>query len=188
MSFEFRAFSDLPEVVLIKPKEFTDERGWFAETYRKSDFINHGIGFEFPQDDHSCSGARGILRGLHFQKEPVAQGKLVRCLVGEAFDVAVDIRHGSPTYGRWISSILSARNHHILWVPPGFAHGFLTLTDATEIAYKVTSEFSALHDRSIRWNDPTIGIKWPIANPILSLKDANAPFLSDVDNNLVWNQ
>jgi dTDP-4-dehydrorhamnose 3,5-epimerase len=188
MPFEFRAFSDLPEVVLIKPEEFADERGWFAETYRRSDFINHGIHFEFLQDDHSCSTTRGTLRGLHFQKEPVAQGKLVRCLVGEAFDVAVDVRHGSPTYRKWISTNLSATNHHILWVPPGFAHGFLTLTDNTEIAYKVTSEFSAFHDRSIRWNDPAIGISWPIANPILSPKDRNAPFLSDVDNNFVWNR
>jgi dTDP-4-dehydrorhamnose 3,5-epimerase len=186
--FEFSAFSEMPEVLLIKPKEFVDERGWFAETYRKSDFMKHGIPFEFPQDNHSCSNVRGILRGLHFQKEPAAQGKLVRCLQGEVFDVAVDIRKGSPRYGRWITTNLSARSRHALWVPVGFAHGFLTLTDTTEIAYKVTCEFSALHDRSIRWNDPTIGIKWPITNPILSTKDQNAPFLSEVDNNFVWNQ
>jgi dTDP-4-dehydrorhamnose 3,5-epimerase len=186
--FEFRPYTSLPEVILIEPKEFADERGWFAETFKKSDFAEHGIPFEFPQDNHSCSTGRGVLRGLHFQKEPVAQGKLVRCLVGEAFDVAVDIRLGSPTYAKWVSTNLSARNHHILWVPAGFAHGFLTLTDDTEIAYKVTSEFSASHDRTIRWSDPTIGIKWPITNPILSMKDRNAPLLSDVDNNFVWNE
>lgn len=171
---------------MIEPKTFADERGWFAETYRKNDFTKYGIPFEFPQDNHSCSTLRGILRGLHFQKEPVAQGKLVRCLAGEAFDVAVDIRKGSPTYRRWISTNLSAENHHILWVPPGFAHGVLTLTENTEIAYKVTVEYSPSHDRSVRWNDPTIGIKWPIANPILSMKDENAPFLDEIDNNLVW--
>ena len=178
----------MPEVVLIEPTVFTDERGWFAETYRKSDFVENGILFEFTQDNYSCSTTRGVLRGLHFQKDPCAQGKLVHCLVGEVFDVAVDIRKGSPTYGRWISTDLSAGNHCALWVPPGFAHGFLTLTETTQIVYKVTSEFSALHDRSIRWNDPTIGIKWPIANPILSQKDQNAPFLTEADNNFVWNR
>ena len=172
-------------MVLIEPKDFIDDRGWFAETYRKSEFVKHGIPFEFPQDNHSHSTARGTLRGLHFQNEPAAQGKLVRCLVGEVFDAAVDIRKGSPTYTKWISTNLSGSNHHILWIPAGFAHGFQTLTDATEVAYKVTSEFSALHDRSVRWNDPTIGIKWPIANPILSIKDQNAPLLSQVDNKFV---
>lgn len=188
MPFEFRPFGDLPEVVLIQPKVFADDRGWFAETYKRSEFVKYGIPFEFCQDNHSCSTGWGILRGLHFQKAPFAQGKLVRCLVGEAFDVAVDIRRGSPTYRRWISANLSAENHHMLWVPPGFAHGFLTLTNVTEIEYKVTSEYSPSHDRSIRWDDPTIGIKWPIPNPILSVKDANAPYLNDVDNNFVWNR
>ena len=187
MPFEFRAFSELPEVVLIEVKEFADERGWFAQTYRKSDFAKHGIPFEFPQDNHSRSTARGILRGLHFQKEPSAQGKLVRCLLGEVFDVAVDIRKGSPTYSKWVSTILSSENRDELWIPPGFAHGFLTLSPITEIAYKTTAEFNPSHDRGIRWNDPTIGIKWPIANPILSLKDENAPLLSEVDNNFVRN-
>jgi dTDP-4-dehydrorhamnose 3,5-epimerase len=186
MSFTFTPFSKLPEVILIEPKAMVDDRGWFAETYRRSFFTKYGIPFDFPQDNHSYSTSRGVLRGLHFQKEPAAQGKLVRCLVGEAFDVAVDIRMGSPTYRRWVSATLSAENRHMVWVPPGFAHGFLTLTEVTEIAYKVTSEYSPSHDRSIRWNDTTIGIKWPIANPILSVKDANAPFLNDVDNNLVW--
>lgn len=186
MTFEFRPCRELPDVILIEPKAFSDERGWFAETYRKSEFVTHGISFDFPQDNHSCSTARGILRGLHFQKEPAAQGKLVRCLVDEAFDVAVDIRRGSPTYRKWISTILSANNRHMLWIPTGFAHGIMMLTDTTEVAYKVTSEYSATHDRVIRWSDPTIGIKWPFDNPILSTKDNNAPFLDDVDNTFVY--
>jgi dTDP-4-dehydrorhamnose 3,5-epimerase len=184
--FEFRPFDVLPEVVLIEPKTFCDERGWFAETYRKSDFVDHGIPFEFPQDNHSRSTARGTLRGLHFQKEPAAQGKIVWCIVGEAFDVAVDIRKGSPTYRKWVSSILSPENRRMLWIPPGFAHGILTLTDAAEVMYKVTSEYSRLYDRVIKWNDPTIAIEWPYPNPILSTKDRDAPSLSDVDNNFVY--
>ena len=186
MPFEFRPFIDLPEVVLIEPKPVVDERGWFAETYRRSEFVKHGIPFAFVQDNHSFSSAGGILRGLHFQKSPVAQGKLICCLVGEVFDVAVDIRKGSPTYCKWVSATLSAHDHHMLWIPQGFAHGFLTLTGTTEVAYKVTQEYSQLHDRVIRWNDPTIGVKWPFENPVLSMKDGNAPFLNEVDNNFIY--
>jgi dTDP-4-dehydrorhamnose 3,5-epimerase len=186
MPFEFKRSESLPDVILVDPRVFPDERGWFAETYKKSDFTKHGVPFEFPQDNHSRSTARGILRGLHFQKEPAAQGKLVRCIVGEIFDVAVDIRQGSPTYSKWVSAILSTENERMIWIPPGFAHGVLTLTDITEIMYKVTFEYSPSHDRAIRWNDPSIGIKWPISNPILSKKDAEAPFLKTVDNNFVW--
>lgn len=186
MPFTFKPFEKLPEVVLIEPRTFADDRGWFGETYKKSDFAAHGVGFDFLQDNHSRSTARGILRGLHFQKEPAAQGKLVRCVVGEIFDVAVDIRKGSPTYSKWVSTILSADNHGMLWVPPGFAHGVLTTSDIAEITYKVTSEYSPSHDRSVRWNDPEIGVSWPVTDPILSKKDAEAPLLRDVDNNLVW--
>ena len=186
MTFEFRPFRDIPEVILIKPKALSDERGWFAETYKKGDFEAQGISSTFVQDNHSRSTSRGILRGLHFQKEPAAQGKLVRCIVGEIFDVAVDIRKGSPTYGKWVSATLSAENRAMIWVPPGFAHGVLTTTEIAEISYKVTSEYSPSHDRGVRWNDPVVGIKWPVAHPILSKKDAEAPLLKDVDNNLVW--
>jgi len=188
MPFRFEPFSDLPEVVLIEGEAFPDERGWLGETYRRSDFMKSGIPFEFLQDNQTHSTARGTLRGLHFQKEPAAQGKLVRCLVGEAFDVAVDIRKGSPTYAKWVSAILSAENHRMLWIPPGFAHGILTLTHITDIAYKMTCEYNRVYDRSVRWNDPAIGIKWPIANPILSMKDKNAPLLNEVDNNYVWSR
>ena len=186
MPFEFKPFEHLPEVIVIEPKAFADERGWFAETYKKSKFTENGIAPEFIQDNHSRSTSKDILRGLHFQKEPAAQGKLVRCIVGEVFDVAVDIRRGSPTYCRWVSTTLSAENKRMIWVPPGFAHGVLTTSVIAEIVYKVTSEYSPNDDRSIRWNDPDIGIKWPVAKPILSKKDAEAPLLRDADNNFVW--
>jgi dTDP-4-dehydrorhamnose 3,5-epimerase len=186
MPFTFRRFEQMPEVVLIEPRMFPDERGWFGETYKKSDFTRQGIGLDFSQDNHSRSTAKEILRGLHFQKEPAAQGKLVRCVAGEVFDVAVDIRKGSPRYAKWVSANLSADNHVMIWVPPGFAHGVLTMSDVAEIMYKVTSEYSPSNDRSIRWNDPEIGVKWPVTRPILSKKDAEAPLLRDVDNNFVW--
>jgi dTDP-4-dehydrorhamnose 3,5-epimerase len=186
MPFKFKRFESLHEVMLIEPEAFGDERGWFVETYKKSEFETQGITPYFVQDNHSRSTARGILRGLHFQKDPAAQGKLVRCVLGEVFDVAVDIRRGSPTYAEWVSATLSADNHAMMWVPVGFAHGVLTTSDVAEVLYKVTAEYSPSHDRSIRWNDPKIGIRWPLANPILSRKDAEAPLLKDVDNNFVW--
>lgn len=186
MGFEFRHFEILPEVVIITPETFADERGWFAETFRRRDFEANGIAFDFVQDNHSRSTSRGVLRGLHFQKEPDAQGKLVRCIVGEVFDVAVDIRSGSPTYCKWVSATLSATNHVMLWVPPGFAHGVVTTTDIAEVLYKVTSEYNPSLDRSVRWNDPAFGIKWPVDSPILSKRDAEAPLLKDIDNNFVW--
>jgi dTDP-4-dehydrorhamnose 3,5-epimerase len=187
MPFDFRRSEVLPEVMIIEPRVFSDERGWFSETYRRTDFEAHGIKLGFVQDNHSRSTG-ATLRGLHFQKEPAAQGKLVRCIAGEVFDVAVDIRKGSPTYARWISTILSAENRLMTWVPPGFAHGFLTTSEIAELEYKVTSEYSSNHDRSVLWNDPAIGIKWPIDNPVLSTKDARAPLLRDADNNFVWNR
>jgi dTDP-4-dehydrorhamnose 3,5-epimerase len=186
MPFRFKRLEALPEVIVIEPQTFSDERGWFAETYKKSDFESQGVSVEFVQDNHSRSTSRGVLRGLHFQKEPVAQGKLVRCILGQVFDVAVDIRKGSPTYAKWVSSILSADDHKTIWVPRGFAHGVLTMTDIAEILYKTTSEYSPSNDRCVRWNDPTIGIEWPISQPTLSKKDAGAPLLRDVDNNFVW--
>jgi dTDP-4-dehydrorhamnose 3,5-epimerase len=186
LPLKFTRFDNLPEAILIEPQTFSDERGWFVETYKKSEFEAQGITPYFVQDNHSRSKPKGILRGLHFQKDPVAQGKLVRCVLGEVFDVAVDIRRGSPTYAKWVSATLSAENHAMMWVPVGFAHGVLTTSDVAEVLYKVTAEYSPSHDRSIRWNDPAIGINWPLANPILSSKDAEAPLLKDVDNNFVW--
>ena len=186
MPFSFKRFDELPDIVIVQPQSVEDERGWFMETYKKSDFSEQGISQDFQQDNHSHSTVRGVLRGLHFQKEPAAQGKLVRCVIGEVFDVAVDIRKGSPTYGKWVSVILSAEKRQMMWIPIGFAHGFLTTTDVAEVEYKVTAEYSGEHDRAIRWNDPSIGIEWPVGNPILSGKDAEAQFLEDADNNFVW--
>lgn len=185
MTFRFKRFETLPEVVMVEPRIYSDERGWFVETFKKSDFEAQGITSDFVQDNQSRSTSRGILRGLHFQKHPAAQGKLVRCALGEIFDVVVDIRKGSQTYAKWVSATLSAENHAMIWIPPGFAHGVLTTSEIAEVTYKVTSEYSPTHDRSIRWNDIAIGIRWPITNPILSHRDAEAPLLKDVDNNFV---
>lgn len=186
MPFKFEPLPLLPEVVVVEPPAFGDDRGWFAETYKQSEFRRHGIADEFRQDNHSFSAKRGTLRGLHFQNPPAAQGKLVRVLRGEIVDVAVDIRKGSPTYGKWASATLSAENRRMIWVPPGFAHGAQTLADDTELVYKVTAEFSKEHDRSMRWNDPAVGVSWPIANPILSPKDRDAPLLAAADNRYVF--
>jgi len=180
--FKFKPVPGLPDVIVIEPEAFVDERGWFLESYRKSEFEKHGIPSEFIQDNHSRSTESGTLRGLHFQKTPAAQAKLVRCVVGEIFDVAVDIRKGSPTYSKWFSTILSSKNHLMTWIPVGFAHGFLTTTNVAEVEYKVTAEYSSVLDRAILWNDPHIGINWPTSSPVLSSKDAKAPLLEDADN------
>ncbi|HEV7486417.1 MAG TPA: dTDP-4-dehydrorhamnose 3,5-epimerase [Thermoanaerobaculia bacterium] len=168
--------TSLPGVLLIEPRVFGDDRGFFMETYRADTFRDIGIG-EFVQDNHSRS-ARGVLRGLHYQ-EPNAQGKLVRCTRGAIFDVAVDIRRGSPSFARWFGLELSDANKLMLWIPPGFAHGFCALEDDSDLVYKCTSLYDAASDRSILWNDADIGIEWPIAQPVLSAKDANAPRLAE---------
>jgi dTDP-4-dehydrorhamnose 3,5-epimerase len=178
----------LSELILIEPAIFQDERGWFREEYKRSDFAKRGIACDFVQDNTSYSKSRGTIRGLHFQKAPEVQGKLVACLGGEVYDIAVDLRRGSPTYAGWEAVVLSAENHGTLWIPPGFAHGFQTLVDDTIVGYKVTREYSKASERSVRWNDPQLNITWPIANPILSKKDAEAPRLRDVDNNYEWRE
>lgn len=169
--------TELPGVVLIEPKVFGDERGYFLETFHAARFREAGLPTEFVQDNHSRS-ARGVLRGLHYQM-PNAQGKLIRCSRGAIYDVAVDIRTGSPAFGRWYGVELSEENKRMLWVPPDFAHGFCALTDNTDVMYKVTALYDGAADRSILWNDPEIGIRWPIAEPLLSPKDAAAPRLKD---------
>ena len=188
MPFEFIK-TEIPEVILIKPKVFQDERGFFLETYKKSDFEKAGINAEFVQDNHSKS-VKGVLRGLHFQKKPFAQGKLVRCVRGKIFDVAVDIRKGSPTFGKWVGYELSEENRYILWIPEGFAHGFLTLSEEAEVIYKVSGgEYSPQHDAGIIWNDPDINIKWPVNQVkeiILSEKDKKLPFLKDIDTSFEY--
>lgn len=169
--------TSLPGVLIIEPKVFGDERGFFMETYRADLFRAAGVDAVFVQDNHSRS-ARGVLRGLHYQ-EPNPQGKLVRCTRGALFDVAVDIRNGSPSFGKWLGIELSEANKLMLWIPPGFAHGFCALEDGTDLVYKCTAVYEPANDRSILWNDPDIGIEWPIASPLLSAKDAVAPRLSD---------
>ncbi len=181
MPFEFKRL-ELPDVILIKPEVFEDERGFFLETYKHSDFAAVGISEHFIQDNYSIS-TKGVLRGLHYQKDPKAQGKLVYCVKGEIFDVAVDIRKGSPSYGKWVSAILSEENKHLLYVPAGFAHGFCVISEVADVLYKCTSEYSSKDDRGILWNDNTINIDWPISNPILSNKDVQYPNLNSADNN-----
>jgi dTDP-4-dehydrorhamnose 3,5-epimerase len=172
----------IADVVLIEPRVFGDERGFFMETWRESGFAEAGINAHFVQDNHSRS-TQGTLRGLHFQiKQP--QGKLVRITQGEVFDVAVDIRTGSPTFGRWVGEILSAENKRMLWVPPGFAHGFYVLSDTAEFSYKCTDYYAPEYERSLLWNDPAVGIEWPLLNgaqPLLSAKDAAGLPLSQID-------
>lgn len=165
----------IPDVILLEPKVFGDDRGFFFESYNREAFkAATGLDPDFVQDNHSRS-AKGVLRGLHYQVPPRAQGKLVRVVAGEVFDVAVDIRAGSPTFGRWVGETLSGENHHQLWIPPGFAHGFMVLSERAEFLYKTTDYYSPTHERSIVWNDPDIGIDWPLAEPpIVSAKDASA--------------
>jgi dTDP-4-dehydrorhamnose 3,5-epimerase len=177
----------IPEVILIKPKVFGDDRGFFIETYKKSLFHANGIDVEFIQDNHSKS-AKGVLRGLHYQLNPFAQGKLVRCVNGAVFDVAVDIRRGSPTFGKWVGYELSAENKAMLWIPPGFAHGFVTLVDDTEFVYKTTNEYAPSCDRGIKYDDPAIGIEWPQIDGglLLSAKDQQQPLLAGAEINFVY--
>jgi len=169
--------TSLPGVLVIEPKVYADERGFFMETYQAAHFRALGIDAAFVQDNHSRS-LRGVLRGLHYQ-EPNSQGKLVRCTRGALYDVAVDIRVGSPQFGKWTATELTEENKRMLWVPAGFAHGFCALSDIADLAYKCTAPYDAPNDRSILWNDPDIGIAWPIAKPMLSPKDAQAPRLKD---------
>ena len=162
----------IPEVLLLEPNVFTDERGFFFESFNHTAFERAvGRPVNFVQDNHSSS-RQHVLRGLHYQSDPKAQGKLVRCIRGEIFDVAIDIRPDSPTRGTWVSAILSGTNHDALYIPAGFAHGFCVLSEEADVMYACTAEYSPAHERGIIWNDPTFNIKWPIEHPILSDKDA----------------
>jgi dTDP-4-dehydrorhamnose 3,5-epimerase len=170
-------------VLEVIPRKHGDQRGFFAETYQRQRFIDAGIAQDWVQDNQSYSAETNVLRGLHFQIAPVPQDKLIRVLKGSVFDVAVDIRNGSETYGRWVSCVLSAEKFNQLLIPQGFAHGFLTLEPETEVLYKVSAPYAPHCDRGIRWNDPAIGIIWPLESgrqPVLSGKDAAAPLLSEV--------
>ena len=179
MSFRFQRQS-IPEVMIVEPLAMKDQRGFFMETYKRSEFVANGISDEFVQDNYSHSVC-GVLRGLHYQRPPKAQGKLVMVLRGEVFDVAVDIRTGSPTFGQWVGVALSYANVRMLYIPAGFAHGFCVLSKEADFVYKVTAEYAPELDRGILWNDPAIGIRWPISEPILSSKDAQLPVLEDAD-------
>jgi len=172
----------IPEVKLIAPRRIEDNRGYFSETYRKKDLVAAGIADEFVQDNHSLSGSAGVIRGLHFQSDPHAQGKLVRVVRGAIFDVAVDIRRGSPTFGRHVAVELSADNWLQLWVPIGFAHGFCTLKPDTEVIYKVTSYYDPASDHGLAFDDPDLVIAWPVTagSAIVSAKDRGHPRLNDL--------
>ncbi len=178
---EFNATS-IPDIILITPRLIADERGFFMETYKKREFADNGIDVDFVQDNHSLS-RRGALRGLHYQiKQP--QGKLVRAVSGEIYDVSVDLRRKSPTFGRWVGVRLAAENGQQLWIPPGFAHGFYVLSDEAEVLYKATDYYAPEWERTLLWNDPNIGIMWPLIEghaPLVSRKDAQGRPLKDAE-------
>jgi dTDP-4-dehydrorhamnose 3,5-epimerase len=167
----------LPGVLVIEPRLFTDDRGFFLETYQAERYGAHGIPTEFVQDNLSRS-IRGTLRGLHFQ-EPNGQGKLVQVVRGEVFDVAVDIRRGSPTFGKWVGVTLDGNSQKQMWIPPGFAHGFCVTSETADFWYKCTTPYAPACERSLRWNDPALAIRWPLAEPLLSKKDAESPSLAE---------
>lgn len=174
----------LPGVLIIEPRVFEDRRGFFFESYNAREFAKHGITDLFVQDNHSHS-RRGTLRGLHYQAPP-GQAKLVRVVAGAVYDVAVDIRWGSPTFGQHIGVILSAENKRQLYIPVGFAHGFCVLSETADFVYKVTSYYDPPSERGIRWDDPDLNIPWPIQNPILSDRDAQLPFFRDIPHEFLW--
>ena len=176
----------LQGVKLIEPKAYGDHRGFFLESYNEQAFHEAGITERFVQDNHSLSREAGVIRGMHYQLTPKAQAKLIRVATGAIYDVVVDMRKGSPTYGKWEGYILSEHNKHQLLVPKGFAHGFCTITENVNVLYKVDELYSPEHDRGIAWDDPELAIEWPVSEPILSEKDARHPGLSEVENNFVW--
>ncbi|NJE26456.1 dTDP-4-dehydrorhamnose 3,5-epimerase [Thermococcus sp. MV5] len=178
MPFEFKRL-EIPDVILIKPKVFEDERGFFMETYKKPDFEKAGIKGDFVQDNHSKS-KYGVLRGLHFQREPYAQAKIVRCIRGVIYDVAVDLRKNSPNFGKYVGVILSEFNKYQLYIPRGFAHGFVVLSDVAEVAYKVDNVYAPDYESGLIWNDPDVNIQWPVDEPIVSPKDQKWPTLKEL--------
>lgn len=184
MPFEYEALK-ISGLILVKPRLFPDDRGYFFETYKKSEFRTAGIDENFVQDNYSTS-YKSVIRGLHYQKEPKAQAKLVSATVGKIFDVAVDMRRGSPTYGEWVGVELSEENRHMLFIPSGCAHGFCVLSNRAEVSYKASEEYSPSHEAGVIWNDADLNVQWPISNPVLSGKDAELPLLGDADNNFTY--
>jgi len=174
----------IPEVILIEPIIFSDKRGFFFENFKEDNFLSNGI-TKMIQDNISHS-TQGVIRGLHYQKNPKAQAKLVSVITGKIFDVAVDIRKNSPTFGKWVGEILSDQNHRSLYIPDGFAHGFSVLSEEANVLYKVSNEYSIENEGGIKWNDPTIGVQWSIKQPIISEKDNSLPLLKNIDNNFMY--
>ncbi len=186
MPFQFHRL-EIPEVILVEAKRIGDARGFFMETYKQTEFMANGVEAAFVQDNCSRSSC-GVLRGLHYQNNPYAQGKLLNVVQGEIFDVAVDIRHGSPTFGGWVGEVLSEENGRMLYVPPGFAHGFCVFSDFATLTYKVSDVYAPECERGILWCDPDIGIDWPIDDPILSARDMAQPGLQEAEYNFVYGQ
>lgn len=180
MRFTFERLA-IPDVVLVQPTRFTDERGFLQESYRESEFAAAGIRARFVQDNLARS-TRGVLRGLHYQIPPGAQGKLVSAVAGSIFDVAVDLRVGSPSFARWVGTTLEADTGRQLWIPPGFAHGYLVLSDVADVCYKVTAEYDPELDRGVLWNDPAIRVDWPAEAPVVSAKDQRQPTLDECES------
>ena len=178
--------TDLPDVLILTPARFGDARGWFSETFNATRMATAGLTMAWVQDNHSMSAKSGTLRGLHFQSPPHAQDKLVRCTAGAILDVAVDIRRGSPGYGKWVAVELTPENARQLFVPKGFLHGFVTRAPMTEVQYKCSDIYAPACDGGIRWNDPDIGIDWGVDDPALSAKDTVAPFLRDFQSPFYW--
>lgn len=179
MPFTFTK-TKIPEVILIQPKVYGDDRGFFLESFKASEFKSNGITENFVQDNHSRS-TKGVLRGLHYQLPPYAQGKLVRCVSGVVFDVSVDIRKNSPTFKKWVGIELSSKKHNMIYIPPGFAHGFFTMSETAEVIYKTTAEYAQDFDRGIIWNDSEINILWPEGEVILSDKDQALPGIAEAE-------
>jgi len=184
MPFSF-APTKIAEVMVIEPRVFADERGFFMETYKRSEFAAHGITEQFLQCNQSRS-VRGILRGLHFQKPPKAQGKLVRAITGAIFDVAVDLRRGAPSYGQWVGVELSAENKKMLYTPAGFAHGFCVVSAEADISYMTSDEYAPALESGVAWDDPGLNIAWPVTAPQLAERDRRWPRLRDVDTGFVY--
>lgn len=178
--------TDLPEVLILTPRRFGDARGWFSETFNAARMAEAGIAIDWVQDNHSMSAAKGTLRGLHYQRPPRAQDKLVRCTRGAILDVAVDFRAGSPRFAKWVAVELSVENGRQLLVPKGFLHGFVTLTEDAEVQYKCSDLYAPDCDGAVRWDDPQIGVDWGVTAPVLSDKDRVAPLLAEAPRPFVW--
>ena len=183
MPFIFKKL-EIPDIIVIEPQSFSDDRGFFFESFKESEFASNGIDIKFVQDNFSHS-AKSVIRGLHFQKPPKAQAKLVNVVSGKILDVAVDIRKNSSTYGKWVSQILSDEDHKLLYVPEGFAHGFCVLSEEANVMYKVSSEYSPEHEGGIIWNDPKLNIDWSSLKPIVSTSDSQLPLLENLDDYFV---